>query len=213
MASRTRQGMLELDRTIEERLLQNRRDLHANPELSGNEIETAHYLAERLDALGVDELRTEIGGTGVVADIKGRSPGRRVLLRADMDALPIQETGELAFKSRRPGVMHACGHDVHMTIALNLAEAFARNRDAFPGAVRVVFQPAEERGCGAKPMIDAGVLEGVDRVIGLHVWSELPTGQVSVRPDVVMASADMFTLTITGKAGHGAQPDRTTDAV
>jgi amidohydrolase len=205
--------MLQLDRTIEERLVQNRRDLHANPELSGKEIETAHYLAERLDALGVDELRTDVGGTGVVADIKGSRPGRTVLLRADMDALPIQEIGDLPFKSTRLGVMHACGHDVHMTIALNLAEAFARNRDAFSGRVRFVFQPAEERGCGAKPMIDAGILEGVDRVIGLHVWSELPTGHVSVRPDVVMASADMFTLTITGKAGHGAQPDRTIDAV
>jgi amidohydrolase len=213
MPSAVRNPILEVDAQTEQRLLQNRRDLHANPELSGDEVETAHYVAERLDALAVDALRTEVGGTGVVADIKGSKPGQTVLLRADMDGLPIEEAGDLPFRSTRPGVMHACGHDVHMTIALNLADAFARNRDAFSGMVRFAFQPAEEKAGGARPMIDAGVLDGVDRVIGLHVWSELTLGQVSIRRDIVMASADMFTLTVRGKAGHGAQPHLTVDAV
>jgi amidohydrolase len=213
MPSAVRNPILEVDAQTEQRLVQNRRDLHANPELSGNEVETAHYLAERLDALAVDALRTDVGGAGVVADIKGSKPGQTVLLRADMDGLPIEEAGDLPFRSTRPGVMHACGHDVHMAVALNLADAFARNRDAFSGMVRFAFQPAEEKAGGARPMIAAAVLDGVDRVIGLHVWSELPLGQVSVRPDTVMASADMFTLTVRGKAGHGAQPHLTVDAV
>lgn len=213
MASAIRPGTFELDAATEARLEQDRRELHANPELSGKEVATGHYLAERLRAIGVDQLRTEVGGTGLFADIKGKGPGRCVLLRADMDGLPITEAGDLPFRSRQPGVMHACGHDVHMAIALNVAEGFARDRDRFPGTLRVIFQPAEERAGGAKPMIEDGVLEGVDRVVGLHVWSELPVGLVSIRRDVVMASADLFTLVVSGKAGHGAQPHLTVDAV
>src|SRR5438093_8218503 len=109
--------------------------------------------------------------------------------------------------------MHACGHDVHMAIALEVARAMAERRAQLSGMVRFVFQPAEERGLGAKPMIEAGVLDGIDRVIGLHVWSELPVGQVSVRPGAMMAGSDMFTLTIGGAGGHGAQPQNTVDAV
>ena len=213
MASAIRQGTFELDAATHARLEKDRRELHANPELSGKEVATGHYLAERLRAIGVDELRTEVGGTGLFADIKGKAPGRCVLLRADMDGLPIKEAGDLPFRSRQPGVMHACGHDVHMAIALNVAQGFARDREAFPGTLRVIFQPAEERAGGAKPMIEDGVLEGVDRVLGLHVWSELPVGLVSIRRDVVMASADLFTLVVSGKAGHGAQPHLTVDAV
>ena len=134
-------------------------------------------------------------------------------MRADIDGLPIQEAGELAFRSARRGVMHACGHDVHMAIALEVARAMAERRAQLSGMVRFVFQPAEERGLGARPMIEAGVLDGIDRVIGLHVWSELPVGQVSVRPGAMMAGSDMFTLTIRGAGGHGAQPQYTVDAV
>lgn len=213
MASAIRQGTFELDAATQARLEKDRRELHANPELSGKEVATGHYLAERLRAIGVDQLRTEVGGTGLFADIKGKSAGRCVLLRADMDGLPITEAGVLPFRSRQPGVMHACGHDVHMAIALNVAQGFARDREAFRGTLRVIFQPAEERAGGAKPMIEDGVLEGVDRVVGLHVWSELPVGLVSIRRDVVMASADLFTLVVSGKAGHGAQPHLTVDAV
>src|SRR6266550_224938 len=194
-------------------LVTHRRELHAAPELAFKEIETAKYIAERLDALSVDRLETDVGGTGVVADIKGERPGHSLLVRADMDGLPIQEADDLAFRSARRGVMHACGHDAHMAIALEVAHALADNRDRLPGIVRFAFQPAEERAGGARPMIEAGVLRGIDRVIGLHVWSELPLGKVSVRPDVVMASADQFTLTVRGKGGHGAQPHQTVDAV
>jgi amidohydrolase len=213
MHSAPRNPVLDLDGPGEQRLLEHRRRLHAIPELSGAEVETAGYIAERLAAVQPDDLRLEVGGTGVVADIKGSGQGRSVLVRADMDGLPLLEAGDLPFRSTRTGVMHACGHDVHMAIALQLAEAFAYHRSEFGGLVRFAFQPAEERAGGAQPMIEAGVLDGIDRVIGLHVWSGLPTGEVSVRRDVVMASADIFTLTITGKAGHGAQPHLTVDAI
>jgi len=213
MRSDVRDPATEVDAITAEHLLTHRRDLHAAPELSFKEIETAHYLAERLEVLAPDRLETGVGGTGVVADFRGRGPGRSVLVRADMDGLPIQEASDLPFKSTRQGVMHACGHDVHMAIALEVARALAKRRPDFNGLVRFAFQPAEETAGGAQPMIEAGVLDGIDRVIGLHVWSQLPVGQVSVRPGPIMASADWFTLTVRGKGGHGAIPDATVDAV
>src|SRR5438552_791642 len=213
MASKPRPAVHEADAAAMQHLITHRRELHAAPELSFKEIETAHYIAERLDALGVDKMTKGVGGTGVVADIRGERPGRAVLVRADMDGLPLTETADVPFRSTRAGVMHACGHDVHMAIALELARFVAERRHELPGTVRFAFQPAEEQAGGAKPMIDAGVLDGIDRVIGLHVWSQLPTGQVCVPPGVVMASADMFTLIIRGRSGHGAQPDLTIDAV
>jgi amidohydrolase len=148
-----------------------------------------------------------------VAEIRGERPGRSVLVRADMDGLPLTETADVPFRSIRVGVMHACGHDVHMAIALELARWLAERRHELPGMVRFAFQPAEEQAGGAKPMIDEGVLNGIERVVGLHVWSGLPTGQISVRAGAVMASADMFTLTIRGRGGHGALPHLTIDAV
>jgi amidohydrolase len=213
MASELADAILRVDAGTEQHLLEHRRQLHQIPELSREEVDTAHYIAERLDMLAPDRLTRGVAGTGVVAEIKGARPGRSVLVRADMDGLPIVEDNNLAFKSGRAGVMHACGHDVHMAIALELANRLAANRQQLPGLVRFAFQPAEESAGGARPMIEAGVLDGIDRVIGLHVWSELPVGQVSIRPDVVMASGDMFTLTINGKGGHGAQPHLTVDAV
>jgi len=178
------------------------------PELSFKEFETSRYLVERLDALSPDRLEAGVAGTGIVADVKGARPGQAVLVRADIDGLPIQEAGELAFRSTHRGVMHACGHDVHMAIALEVARVLAERRAELSGMVRFVFQPAEERAGGAAPMIEAGVLDGIDRVIGLHVWSELP-----VRAGAMMAAADMFTLTIRGLGGHGAQPQFAVDAV
>jgi amidohydrolase len=135
------------------------------------------------------------------------------MVRADMDGLPITEAGDLPFRSTRRGVMHACGHDVHLAVALEVARALAGHRQQLPGMVRFVFQPAEEIAGGAKPMVEAGVLDGIDRVVGLHVWAGLPTGEVSVRSGAMMASADGFTLTVRGKGGHGAMPDLTVDAV
>src|SRR5947209_16868220 len=213
MVTELQQALLHVDRKTEEKLIKVRRSLHARPELSFHEKQTAEYVANELDRLPVENLKVGFGGDGVIADVKGTLPGRSVLVRADMDGLPVLEASEDSFRSKNPGVMHACGHDVHMAIALALADALAVNGDRLPGRVRFAFQPAEERAGGAKPMIDAGVLAGIDRVIGLHVWSELPVGQVSVRPDVVMASADQFTLTVHGKGGHGAQPHQTVDTV
>jgi len=213
MSSERRDRMLEVDEATSQHLLTHRRELHAVPELAFKENETATYLIERLDALSVDRLQTGVAGTGIVADIKGSRPGRAVMVRADMDGLPITEAGELPFRSTRRGVMHACGHDVHMAVALEVARVMADHRDQLPGMVRVVFQPAEEIAGGAKPMIEAGVLSGIDRVVGLHVWAGLPIGQVSVRSGAMMASADGFTLIVRGKGGHGAVPELTVDAV
>jgi amidohydrolase len=213
MASTPRQAVRELDDGTAQHLITHRRQLHASPELSFKEQETAHYIAERLETLGLDKLTQGVGGNGVVAEIHGDRPGRAVMVRADMDGLPLTETADVPFRSTRVGVMHACGHDVHMAIALELARWLAERRHELPGMVRFAFQPAEEQAGGAKPMIDAGVLNGIDRVIGLHVWSQLPTGQLGVPRGIVMASADMFTLTIRGRGGHGAQPQLTIDAV
>ena len=213
MASELRDRVLEVDATTSQHLQTHRRELHAVPELGFKENDTATYLIERLDSLSVDRLQTGVAGTGIVADIKGGRPGHAVMVRADMDGLPITEAGDLPFRSSRRGVMHACGHDVHMAVALEVARAFAAHRNQLPGMVRFVFQPAEEIAGGAKPMIEAGVLSGIDRVVGLHVWAGLPTGQVSVRSGAMMASADGFTLVVRGQGGHGAMPDLTVDAV
>jgi amidohydrolase len=207
------EALTRVDAGIEKHLIKIRRELHERPELSLLERATADYLADHLDRLPVENLRMNVGGTGVVAEVRGRLPGRSVLIRADMDGLPLTEETDLPFRSKNAGVMHACGHDVHMAIALELAAGLAVNQHRLPGMVRFAFQPAEERAAGAKPMIDAGALEGIDRVIGLHVWAGLPTGQVSVRSGPMMASADWFTLTVRGKGGHGAIPDLTVDAV
>ncbi len=213
MATSLRDDLMDIDAATEQRLIKVRREPHAQPELSFHERATAEYISASLRQWPVDNLRDGMGGTGVVADVRGKLPGRSVLVRADMDGLPLTEAGDLPFRSRRDGVMHACGHDVHMAIALELAAALSGNRDRLPGLVRFAFQPAEEGAGGAKPMIDAGVLQGIDRVIGLHVWAGLPTGPVSVRDGAMMASADWFTLTVRGVGGHGAIPDATVDAV
>jgi len=213
MATSLRDDLMDIDAATERRLIKVRRELHAQPELSFHERATAEYISASLGQWPVDNLRDRVGGTGVVADVMGELPGRSVLVRADMDGLPLTEAADAPFRSQRNGVMHACGHDVHMAIALELANRFSAKRDRLPGMVRVAFQPAEEGAGGAKPMIDAGVLKGIDRVIGLHVWAGLPTGQVSVRDGVMMASADWFTLTVRGVGGHGAIPEATVDAV
>ena len=169
-------------------------------------------IADHLREFGL-EVQTGIGKTGVVGDLKGGRPGRGVLVRADMDGLPIEERSGLPYSSIRPGVMQACGHDVHLAVALTLAHLLAERRQELAGSVRFAFQPAEETAGGARAMIQAGVLDGIDRVIGLHVWAGLKTGQVAVSPGPMWASADLFSLTITGKGGHGAMPHLTIDAV
>ncbi|HET7231590.1 MAG TPA: amidohydrolase [Longimicrobium sp.] len=196
-----------------ELLIRTRRDLHQHPELAFEEVRTAAIVAERLRAAGY-EVETGIAETGVVGTLRGEAgDGPTLLLRADMDALPIVEETAHDFRSTIDGKMHACGHDAHTAIGLAVAERLAANRHAWGGTVKYVFQPAEEGGQGALRMIEQGVLEGVDQALGLHVWMGLPTGIVGVTPGPFMASAGEFELTIRGHGGHGAMPEQTVDAV
>ena len=194
-----------------ERLVATRRDLHAHPELGWEERRTAGVVTARLAAAGY--APRAVRGTGVVADLEGARPGRTVLLRADMDALPIQETGDAPWRSTVPGVMHACGHDGHTAALLAAAERLARRKGELAGRVRLCFQPAEEGRGGALALLEEGVLEGVDRAFALHLWNELPTGSVGCAPGPVWAACDVFDLTITGQGGHGGMPDLARDPV
>lgn len=188
-----------------------RRRLHAHPELAFQEYDTARFIAGTLEGMGVTVQRpTE---TGVVADI-GPPGGRTVALRADIDALPIREENRVDYASTRPGVMHACGHDGHVAMLLGAARVLSELAGVLPGRVRLIFQPAEEvPPGGAMAMIEAGVLDGVDAAVGLHLWADLPAGRVAVRSGTVMANADEFRITIRGCGGHGSQPHRAVDAV
>lgn len=189
-----------------------RRDIHQHPELSGAEHATAEKVAGWLRRLGL-EVRTGVGGTGVVAELAGASAGPRLLIRADMDALPIDERTGLDFASSVPRVMHACGHDAHTAALLGAASILFGMRDQLAGAVRFCFQPAEEILAGAAAMIADGVMEGVSGVVGAHVDSMLPFGSIAVRPGEFLAGADFFEVTIRGGGGHAARPHESVDPV
>ncbi|MBI5496590.1 MAG: amidohydrolase [Deltaproteobacteria bacterium] len=200
-------------------LVETRRHFHAHPELSNREVETGKEIVRRLTALGYAPT-AGVAGHGVVATLQGGRPGPLVAYRADMDALPVEEKNDLPFKSVNPGVMHACGHDLHVTVALGLAELFMRHRAELPGSVRFIFQPAEEGAPpgeegGAPLMIKQGVLEGPAPVaiFGLHTQPELEAGDVALVPGPFMAAADRFRITVHGKQAHGAQPQQGVDAV
>ncbi|HKA62883.1 MAG TPA: M20 family metallopeptidase [Methylomirabilota bacterium] len=195
-------------------LLALRRDFHRHPELSHQETRTAEIIAERLHAAKL-EVRTGVGGTGVVGVLRGDRAGRTVAWRADIDALPLTELLDAPFASGTPGVMHACGHDGHAAIGITLAEILADRRDEIPGTAIFIFQPAEEVLDGARPMIEAGVLEDphVDEVYGLHLTTQQRVGQVQVRPGPSMASADAFTVEVRGTGGHGAMPHLSIDPI
>lgn len=196
-----------------ETLIRTRRDLHRHPELAFQERRTAAIVAERLVNAGY-EVRTGIAETGVVGTLRGGlGAGPTLLLRADMDALPIREECAHDFVSTADGVMHACGHDAHVAVGLAVAERLAAAREAWGGTVKYVFQPAEEGEGGALRMTEGGILDGVDAALGLHVWLGLPTGTIGVLPGPLMASAAEFTITIRGRGGHGAIPHETVDAV
>lgn len=201
--------MEETERNL---LIRTRRDLHRHPELAFEEHRTAALVAERLQLAGY-EVSTGVGGTGVVGLLRGAGDGPTILLRADMDALPVTEESEHDFVSTVHGVMHACGHDAHVAIGLAVAERLARSKREWSGSVKYIFQPAEESGGGAVRMIDDGVLEGVDAAIGLHVWLGLESGVVGVVAGEQMASAIEFEVTIRGRGGHGALPHEAVDAV
>ncbi len=198
-------------------LIADRRHFHQHPEMGMAEYETAAYVAERLRSLGI-EPRTGVAQTGVVGVIEGLrddSPGRVVLLRDDMDALPLTEETGAPYASERPGVHHACGHDGHTAMLLAAAELLVRRRERFAGAVKLVFQPAEEGPGGAEPMIAAGVMEHphVDACFGLHLANALPVGTLMVRGGPVQASADDFEIVVQGVGGHGGSPHETVDAI
>ncbi|MBD1845242.1 amidohydrolase [Cyanobacteria bacterium FACHB-63] len=200
-------------RSLQAQLVTWRRQLHQCPELGFREELTAEFITEKLKQWGIPH-QTGIARTGIVATIEGNRPGRVLAIRADMDALPIQEQNEVSYKSQHDGVMHACGHDGHVTIALGTAYYLSQHRD-FPGTVKFIFQPAEEGPGGAKPMIEAGVLKNptVDSIIGLHLWNNLPLGTVGVRTGALMAAVETFEVLILGKGGHGAIPQQTIDSI
>lgn len=194
-----------------------RRHLHENPELAFEEYETSKFVAERLASLGVEDIRTGIGGTGVTGLIRGgKGDGKVVMARADMDALPILEENDVDYKSTKPGVMHACGHDAHTAMLLGLTRLLVDRKGEFAGTVKVLFQPAEEvPPGGAIAMIRDGALEDphVDAVLGLHVSSETPAGKIAMRAGAGSASSDRFRITIQGRGGHAASPHEAVDPI
>ncbi|WP_167578562.1 M20 family metallopeptidase [Jeotgalibacillus proteolyticus] len=190
-----------------------RRFLHQNPELSFEEKETPAFIASFYRELGV-EVRTGVGGNGVVARIMGGRPGKTIALRADFDALPIQDEKDVPYKSTVPNKMHACGHDGHTSTLLHLAKALNEMKEELSGTYVLIHQHAEEYAPGgAKPMIEDGCLDGVDLVFGTHLWATEPLGKIQHRVGPIMAAADRFEITIQGAGGHGAQPHKTKDAI
>lgn len=202
---------------IQPGLVADRRHLHQNPELGFQEFKTAEFVRQRLESLGVTDIQTGIAVTGVTGKIVGTAPGTggHVLLRADMDALPILQESEADYASDNEGVMHACGHDAHTAILLGVARILMSQRDQFAGTVTLCFQPAEEMPPGgAIRMIEEGkVLEGVDAVFALHVAAQMPTGQVAIGGGPVMAGGDLFRVKFQGKGDHAASPHESRDPI
>lgn len=200
---------------MRDELIAIRRDLHAHPELGFQEFRTAGIVAEKLGELGY-EVVTGVGQTGVVGLLGGGKPGERtVLLRFDMDALPIHEENDVPYRSQTAGVMHACGHDAHVAVGIGVATLLARHQAEISGTIKLMFQPAEEILDGAMGMIRDGVLEGpnVDVALGLHVSSTFPTGTAVVRSGAMMAAADEIHIVVHGRGGHAAHPEQAIDAV
>jgi amidohydrolase len=195
-------------------MIERRRDLHRHPELAFEEHRTSAIVAKELEELGI-EARTGVARTGVVGRIRGKGKGRTVALRADMDALPIQDAkvGRVDYASETPSRMHACGHDGHVTMLLGAATVLSEMRDDLAGDVVLLFQPAEEGVGGAEPMIAQGALDGVDFILGQHMMPLYAAGDVVVTEGAAMAAADAFVLRIVGRGGHGAYPHTSIDAV
>lgn len=199
---------------LRDELIARRRDLHKHPELAFEEVRTAGIVAQELQRLGL-EVRTGIGKTGVIGLLEGGRDGMTVLVRADMDALPILEENEADYASLTPNKMHACGHDGHTAIALGVAKLLSQHRDQIAGRVKFVFQPAEEVGLGAKAMVTDGALTDPrpDVTVGLHLWNNMPVGTLGVADGPVMAGASIFDIKVTGKGAHAASPHQGIDPV
>jgi N-acetylcysteine deacetylase len=193
-------------------LLEMRRHLHMYPELSHQEVETTKRINEWLENSGIKPLQHTLK-TGTAAEVIGNEAGSTIAIRADIDALPIQEESDLPFRSTIDGISHMCGHDVHTTIALGAGIVLQELKNYLPGNVRLLFQPAEETEGGAVSVIEAGLLDGVNSIIGLHNSPDLPVGSIGIREGFLMASVDDFTITIKGKGGHAAMPERTIDPI
>lgn len=208
----------KLDLLIEkylEEIIEVRRDIHQYPEIGMEEVRTSALVKAELEKLGL-EVEDKVGKMGVVGLLRGKEPGKTILLRADMDCLPMDELTDLDFKSKVPGMMHACGHDVHTAILLGAAKVLSELKDEIKGNVKFVFQPAEEANPtgGARYMIEDGVLENpkVDAAVALHVWN-LPLGKVGIRTSTMMAQSDRIFITVKGKSSHASQPHNGVDAI
>lgn len=203
----------DLTTQLAPRLIEIRRHLHAHPELSGQEYQTAAYVAGVLSSSGL-HVEEAVGKTGVVGHWPGAGTDQRVLaIRTDMDALPITERTGLAYASRQPGVMHACGHDIHTTVGLGTAMVLAQLGEKLPGTVRFLFQPAEEIAQGAGWMVRDGVMREVSHILGLHVFPSIPARSLGIRYGALTAAADDLEIFIQGESGHGARPHEATDAI
>ena len=198
-------------RSVQDWIIEQRRWLHRHPEHGYQEFRTSEHICGVLKDLGMDSRR--MAGTGVVADLAGGKPGPIIGLRADMDALPVQEQTDLPFASEHPGMMHACGHDMHMAAVLGAAKILAAHRDELPGTVRFLFQPDEEFLGGAARMIEEGCLDGVSQVYGAHVRQELPLGSVGICPGPYYAANNPYKITLRGRGSHGAEPHNGTDVI
>lgn len=207
--------IVESAKNLMPELVKIRRDFHEYPEISQHETETARKVAEYLREMGCDQVIENVGGYGVIGVIRGGQEGGVVALRADMDALQIQEMNDVEYKSKNDGVMHACGHDNHMTGLLGAARLLVERREEIKGTVKLVFQPAEEMSPvgGSRGMLESGMLDDIGAIFGLHVWPDLPHGKVGVKSGPLMAATDHFTITIHGKTAHGAKPNQGIDAV
>ncbi|QXM06886.1 M20 family metallopeptidase [Crassaminicella indica] len=201
----------ELAKQNKQYVIDLRREFHKYPEPSWQEFRTSKRIKEELDKMGIDYI--SVAGTGIVAVIKGEKNGKTVALRADIDALQVKEANDIPYKSQNEGIMHACGHDGHGAMLLGAAKILNDCKSEINGTVKLFFQPAEELAAGAEKMVQEGVMEGVDGVFGIHLWTDLACGTVSVEEGPRMASADLFKIKVKGKGGHGSLPHQGVDAV
>ncbi len=201
--------IIEKSKELESYIIDKRRDFHKNPEIKFEEERTSSIVKDELNKLGYSIEET--AGTGVIATINGGKEGNTVALRADMDALELQEENDIPYRSQIDGKMHACGHDAHTAMLLGAAKILSEMKDELKGTLKLVFQPGEEGGAGGKKIMDEGKLEDIDAIFGIHVWSNLPSGTIATSPGPVMASSDSFYLTIKGDGGHAAYPHQTHD--